>query len=91
MTEYRSESSRHRPFFVLAAVAMTAFCIAVAVVVPASYAPARETAMATLGATAGPLPPVGITVNPALVEVVGQRVQETAFGEAPAATPERGG
>lgn len=89
MTEYRSESSQHRPYFALAAVAMTTLSIAVAVVVPASYAPAREGATSTLAVTAGALQPAGITLDPARIEVVGQRIQETELGEAPAPTPGR--
>lgn len=47
MNPYRSETSKHRPFFALAAVVMTTICIALAVVAPAVYEPAREVAPAT--------------------------------------------
>lgn len=87
MNTYRSESSAHRAAFGLAAVAMTALCFALAVVVPANHEPDRASAPAVLATKPASQGPIEVSITPAYVEVVGRRVHETAMEAAPQPLP----
>lgn len=82
MNTYRSESPNHRPVIMLVAAAMTASSLALAVVVPALHEPMPGGAQAPhVAKHVAPPEPVTVTIDPARIDVVGRRTQETALDE----------